>query len=154
MTETELVFWPDGELWALTRQNVLSRAYPPYSDWTNWTLGIDGGGIAGPAMIRIGNGVYAAGRFAGPSVIAHGKIATSLWKYDEPAEVYHSATFEQIAFLPKPAFADLGYAGFVSTEDGVFLVYYSGHTYGETRAARDTKAAIYLAKLNIGRDGP
>ena len=40
--------------------------------------------------------------------------------------------------------------GVVATEDGVYVVYYSGHTYGETAQARNTKADIYLAKLNIG----
>ncbi len=153
VTETELVFWPDGELWALTRQNILSRARPPYLDWDHWTLGIEGGGIGGPAMIRIGNDIYAAGRFVGYPLLGQGdKMATSLWKYDEAAEVYHCARFERIADLPKAAYADMGYAGFVATEDGVYVVYYSGHTYGETAAARITKADIYLAKLNIGRD--
>ncbi len=146
VTETELVFWPDGELWALTRQNILSRARPPYLDWTHKNLGIEGGGIGGPGMIRIGNDVYAAGRFYG--FLAEGsKMATSLWKYNEAAEM-----FERIADLPKAAYADMGYAGFVATEDGVYVVYYSGHTYGETAEARSTKADIYLAKLNIGRD--
>ena len=153
VTETELVFWPDGELWALTRQNVLSRAYPPYAEWTHWTLGIEGGGIAGPSMLRVGGDVYAAGRFVWPSLLAQGnRTATTLWKYDETAERYHNARFERIAYLPEPAFADMAYAGFVATEDGVFVVYYSGHSYGETGEARETKADIYLAKLKIGRN--
>ena len=151
VTETDLLFWPDGELWALTRQNVLSRAYPPYAEWTHWTLGIEGGGIAGPSMIRIGNDIYAAGRFVGPSLLAQGnRVATTLWKYDETDERYISARFKKIAYLPKAAYADMGYAGFVATEDGIYVVYYSGHTYGETAQARNTKADIYLAKLNIG----
>ena len=30
------------------------------------------------------------------------------------------------------------------------MVYYSGHEYGETAAARNTKADIFLSKLRIG----
>jgi len=63
ITETSLVFRPDGELWAFTRQDFLSRSRPPYKDWTNDRAHIMGGGIAGPAMIGIGNDVYLAGRF-------------------------------------------------------------------------------------------
>ena len=83
-------------MWALTRQNILARACPPYLDWTHKSLGIEGGGIGGPAMIRIGNDIYAAGRFVGPSLLAQGnKIATSLWKHDEAAD-----RLERIADLP------------------------------------------------------
>ena len=147
VTETEIVFRPDGELWALVRQNILARACPPYLDWTIWTAGT--GKIGGPAMICIGNDLYAGGRFYGLPNNKDGKHpqVTSLWKYDEAAE-----RLERIADLPKAAYADCSYPGFVATEDGVYVVYYSGHTYGETAEARSTKADIYLAKLNIGRD--
>ncbi len=97
---------------------------------------------------RASNDLYAAGRFYGlPSKDGKHPQVTSLWKYDEAAE-----KLERIADLPKAAYAETGYPGFVATEDGVHVVYYSGHTYGETEAARTTKADIYLAKLNIGRD--
>jgi len=147
VTETEIVFWPDGELWALVRQDILARARPPYLNWTIWSAGI-GNQIGGPAIIRIGNDLYAGGRFYGLGNNKDGnpQLVTSLWKYDEAAE-----GFERIADLPKAAYADCGYPGFVATEDGVYVVYYSGYTYGETDAAHWTKADIYLAKLNIGK---
>ena len=156
VTETALAFRPDGELWAFTRQNLLSRSRPPYRDWTTQSAEIMGGGIAGPEMIAVGSNVYLAGRFLGylknhgppdsPQTI---KIATTLWKYGELA-----GKFERIADLPRTSYADLGYCGFVATEDGVFIVYYSGHAHGETGAARDTKADIYLSKLKMGKPSP
>ena len=142
VTETEIAFRADGELWALVRQNILARSLPPYRDWTIWTAGT--GKIGGPAMITIGNDLYAGGRFYGLRNGGPRTQVTSLWKYNEAAE-----KLERIADLPKAAFADCSYPGFVATEDGVFVVYYSGHTYGETEAARLTKADIYLAKLNL-----
>lgn len=152
ITETALVFRPDGEMWAFTRQDFLSRSRPPYSDWTNRSAGIPGGGIGGPEMIAIGNDVYVAGRYygylkgVGPANTPQtNKIATSIWKYDHVA-----GKFQRIADLPKPAYADQGYAGFVATHEGVFVVYYSGHEHGETKEARTTKADIFLSKLRIG----
>ena len=153
ITETALVFRPDGEMWAFTRQDFLSHSNPPYQEWTNRSAGIWGGGIGGPEMIAIGNDVYVAGRYYG-YLKDHGpasspqtdKIATSIWKYGHAAD-----KFERIADLPKPAYADLGYTGFVATKDGVFVVYYSGHAYGETTEARTTKADIYLSKLKIDK---
>ena len=152
ITETALAFRPDGELWAIIRQNFLLRSRPPYRDWTVESADIMGGGIGGPEVIAIGNDVYVAGRFLG-YLVNHGppdspqtdKHATSLWKYGTAA-----GKFERIADLPRPSYADVGYNGFVETEDGVFIVYYSGHDHGETDAARSTKADIFLSKLKLG----
>jgi len=152
VTETSLVFRPDGDLWALTRQNFFSHSEPPYTTWSNRPADIIGGGIAGPSVITIGNHVYAAGRYYG-YLKDHGpaftpqtnKSATSIWKCDN-----RDGKFERVADLPRPAYADLGYTGFVATDDGVFIVYYSGHEYGETAEARATKGDIFLAKLNFG----
>ena len=153
LTETALAFRPDGELWAFTRQNFFSRSHPPYRDWTVESADIVGGGIGGPEMIAIGSDVYLAGRFLGylknhgpPESPQTDKHATSLWKYGKAA-----GKFERIADLPRPSYADVGYNGFVATEGGVFMVYYSGHDHGETDAARSTKADIFLSKLKLGK---
>ena len=151
VTETSLVFRPDGELWAITRQNFFSHSQPPYTSWKNRNAGIIGGGIAGPSVITIGSDVYVAGRYYG-YLKDHGpadtpqtnKFATSIWKLSSKAE-----KFQRIADLPTPSFSDLGYNGFVKTKDGVFILYYSGHEYGETQEARNSKADIFLAKLNL-----
>jgi len=148
VTETAIAFWPDGELWALTRQNILSRARPPYTNWTNEPAFPEGNPwIGGPGMIRIGNDIYAAGRTY-PVVAVSDKYdgrATSLWKSDQGTH-----GFEWIADLPKAAHTDTGYAGFVATEEGVYVVYYSGHAY-EEEEAHMVKTDIYLVKLNIAR---
>jgi len=152
ITEVELVFRPDGQMWAFTRQNIFSRSLPPYLHWTNQPAGIMGGGIGGPSMIAVGNDVFLAGRFYGylknhgpPESPQTNKIATSLWKHAKATD-----KFERIADLPKPAYADMGYNGFVATQDGIFVLYYSGHAHGETAEARSTKADIYIAKLKLG----
>jgi hypothetical protein len=159
ITETSLVVRPDGELWAFTRQDFLSRSRPPYKDWTNERAHILGGGIAGPAMIALGDDVYLAGRFYSylakhgpPDSPQTNKMATSLLKYKRA-----SGRFESIADLPMPSYADMGYSGFVETKDGVFLVYYSGHAYREANLARGnytTQTDIYLSKLKIGKPAP
>jgi len=152
ITETSLAFLPDGELFAFTRQNFISRSPPPYTTWTNQTAKMASGGIAGPSLIAFGDDIYVSGRYYG-YLKDHGtkdspqtnKFATSLWKYNHQTE-----ELDRIADFPRPAFADLGYTGFVSTGDGVFMVYYSGHEYGETAEARATKADIFLSKVRIG----
>ena len=159
VTETALAFRPDGELWAFTRQDFLSRSRPPYKDWTSKRAHIVGGGIAGPEMIAVGDDVYLAGRFYA-YLAKHGpadspqtnKFATSLLKYHRAA-----GRFESIADLPMPSYADLGYSGFVKTREGVFVVYYSGHAYREANLARgnySTQTDVYLSKLKISTPAP
>ena len=155
VTETALTFRPDGELWAFTRQDFLSRSRPPYTEWTSARAHIAGGGIAGPEMIAIGDDVYLAGRFYA-YLANHGpadspqtnKFATSLLKYHQP-----TGKFASIADLPLPSYADMGYSGFVESTDGVFVVYYSGHAYRQANLARgnySTQTDIYVSKLKIG----
>ena len=152
VTETAIAFLPDGELFAFTRQNFISRSKPPYTQWTNQSAQMASGGIGGPSLIAFGNDIYVSGRYYG-YLKDHGvasspqtnKIATSLWKFNHQTEL-----FDRIADFPQPAYADLGYTGFVSTDDGVFMVYYSGHEHGETVEARTRKADIYLSKIRIG----
>ena len=156
VTETALTFRPDGELWAFTRQDFLSRSLPPYTAWTSARAHIVGGGIAGPEMLSIGDEVYLAGRFYA-YLANHGpadspqtnKFATSVWKYNKADN-----RFKSIADLPLPSYADMGYSGFVASTDGVFVVYYSGHAYREANLARgnySTQTDIFLAKLKIGK---
>lgn len=152
ITETAIAFLPDGELFAFTRQNIISRSKPPYKTWTNENAKMASGGIGGPSLIAFGNDLYVSGRYYG-YLKDHGlasspqtnKIATSLWKYNHQMKL-----LDRIADFPRPAYADLGYTGFVATDEGAFMVYYSGHEYGETTEARDTKADIFLSKLRIG----
>ena len=137
-------FRPDGELWVLTRQSILSRARPPYLYWTHESAST--GTIGGPAMIQIGNDLFAGGRYSElPDKDGKGQSVTSVWKYDQG-----TGRFERIADLPEAAHTDTGYPGFVATEEGVYIVYYSGHAYGDDEAYA-VKADIYLAKLDIGR---
>ena len=155
ITETALTFRPDGELWALTRQNFLSRSRPPYKEWTTESAELEGGGVGGPEMIAIGDDVYLAGRYYGylanhgpPDSPQTDKFATSLWKFNHAA-----GKFKRIADLPRPCFADMGYAAFVQTKDGVFVVHYSGHAYEEANLARghyNEQTDIYLSKLKLG----
>ena len=152
VTETAIAFLPDGELFAFTRQNFISRSKPPYTQWTNQSAQMASGGIGGPSLITFGNDIYVSGRYYG-YLKDHGvasspqtnKSATSLWKFNHQTEL-----FDRIADFPQPAYADLGYTGFVATDDGVFMVYYSGHEHGETVEARTRKADIYLSKIRIG----
>jgi hypothetical protein len=152
ITETAIAFLPDGELFAFTRQNFISRSKPPYTTWTNENAKMASGGIGGPSLITFGNDLFVSGRYYG-YLKDHGlasspqtnRIATSLWKYNHQEKL-----LDRIADFPRPAYADLGYTGFVATDEGVFMVYYSGHEYGETAAARNTKADIFLSKLRIG----
>ena len=156
VTETALAFRPDGELWAFTRQDFLSRSSPPYTEWTSQRAHISGGGIAGPEMIALGDELYLAGRFYAylakhgpPDSPQTNKFATSLLKYNKRA-----ARFQSVADLPLASYADMGYSGFVETKQGVFLVYYSGHAYREANLGRGdytTQTDVYLSKLNIGQ---
>ncbi|MEE3370016.1 MAG: hypothetical protein VX346_11785 [Planctomycetota bacterium] len=156
VTETAIAFRPDGELWAFTRQDFLSRSAPPYTEWRSGRAHISGGGIAGPELIALGDEMYLAGRFYAylakhgpPDSPQTNKFATSLLKYNESA-----ARFQSVADLPLASYADMGYSGFVQTKQGVFLVYYSGHAYREANLGRGdytTQTDIYLSKLNIGK---
>jgi len=152
ITETAITFLPDGELFAFTRQNFISRSKPPYTTWTNEYAKMPSGGIGGPSLIALGNDIYVSGRYYG-YLKDHGvasspqtdKFATSLWKYNPQEKL-----LDRIADFPRPAYADQGYTRFVATDEGVFVVYYSGHEHGETKEARITKADIFLSKLRIG----
>ena len=156
VTETAIAFRPNGELWAFTRQDFLSRSSPPYTEWTSQRGHVLGGGIAGPEMIALGDELYLAGRFYAylakhgpPDSPQTNKFATSLLKYNKSA-----ARFQSVADLPLASYADMGYSGFVQTKEGVFLIYYSGHAYREANLGRGdytTQTDIYVSKLNIGK---
>ena len=61
LTETDLLFLPDGTLLAVTRQGRMYKAAPPYTHWTSrkWSTALQG-----PALELVGDTVLASGRIS------------------------------------------------------------------------------------------
>lgn len=141
-TETEILFRPDGELWAISRPATFARSRPPYTEWRYDSL--PDGRCGGPAMIACGNEVYLGGRHYG---LGENIWGTALWRYSSESD-----NFEHLAVLPEPGNFDLSYPGFIQHDDKVYMVYYSSHLRerkfqsGRMVAA---KADIFLAKLSL-----
>ena len=141
--ETSLVFMDDGTLRALIRREgdsgrpFLSRSAPPYTKWEHNELDHK---IQGPLLWRLGDELWACGRWYQPS----GLVNTAVFKIQEKCAV------PQVVL---PSAGDTSYAGIVrkqDTENRYLLSYYSEHEAPmQWRQQGAIPAGIYLAELEL-----
>lgn len=135
--ETELWFFPDGELLAAVRREkdpkeiCLCISSPPYENWTKYETGIC---LQGPAIGEIGKRVFLLGR--------HWKE----WKGPHSLTLFEIQQRKKLVEemnLPAGKFWDFSYASFLKISlDETVLTYYSGH--------QDLQAdgtSIFLARM-------
>ncbi len=129
--EDRILWMKDGSALCLlrsengTKNGLLGRANPPFSDWSWRELGFR---IGGPNMLELPDGrIIAAVRLHAP------KTRTSL-AWIDPA----SGTLTECLALPSGG--DTSYAGMVLHDGLLWISYYSSH---------EEKACIYLAKVKL-----
>jgi hypothetical protein len=129
--EDRILFMKDGSALCLlrnengTKNGLLGRAYPPFTDWTWRELGLR---IGGPNMIELPDGrIIAAVRLYAP------KTRTSLAWVDLAAGTITEC-------LELPSGGDTSYAGLVLQDGLLWVSYYSSH---------EEKTCIYLAKVKL-----
>lgn len=127
--ESGMHFFPDGELWMVTRRNrephtaVFSVAKPPYTSWENVDLGVL---IHSPVILEHEGVLYVAGRrdakMEGDST--HGLRSSwgvGVWRLDRG---------KVTPVLRIPATGDCAYPGLIKDPDGrICMSYYSQHAY-------------------------
>jgi hypothetical protein len=132
-SETALLFFPDGGLWATVRRKeksaALAKSKPPYEDWKVSDLNVP---LQGPAIIQMGDKIYAAGRKflkeAGPL----GRAQTALY-------ILENEELKEILILPSGG--DTSYPGFLPMgKNRLLMSYYSSH---------EGPASIYLAEVKV-----
>ena len=129
--EDRILFMKDGSALCLlrhetgTKNGLLGRAEPPFTDWTWRELGLR---IGGPNMIELPDGrIIAATRLYEP------RTRTSLaWIDPEGGTITEC--------LELPSGGDTSYAGMVMHDGLLWISYYSSH---------EEKTCIYLAKVKL-----
>ena len=129
--EDRILFMKDGSALCLlrhetgTKNGLLGRAEPPFTDWTWRELRLR---IGGPNMIELADGrIIAAARLYSP------KARTSLAWIDPVAG-------NMTECLVLPSGGDTSYAGMVMHDGLLWVSYYSSH---------EEKTCIYLAKVKL-----
>jgi hypothetical protein len=149
-TETALVFLDDDSLLAICRQNVLTVARPPYTEWKQ--VGAGEGqryktmpiGIPGPAAERIGDSVVVCcrGRKQEFPDDGPGQYRTSLFTLNR-----QQMSLQWHCNLPTEWGGDLSYASILPQDENRFLVsYYDGQLYEKGVPKRSD---IKLAQVRI-----
>ncbi|MCW8107585.1 hypothetical protein OPS25_03580 [Alteromonas ponticola] len=130
--ESDLMFDPNGAMWALVRRDAdsysaqLGYALPPYTKWQWQDLHTY---IGGPVMKPLSE----------ESALVAGRI----WQGNQPkTALWHLALKKGklTHLLTLPSAADNSYPGIVLYKESCFLSYYSGHVDDETR--------VYIAKID------
>ena len=157
-TETALVFLKDDILLAVTRQAVLSKAKPPYTEWENY--GCEPVRLGGPDAVLVGDTVLVAGRHRAQTHLLklHPDTMTLDSVMDMPVHnikafacgsVSETLADTEIASTEKHVWphGDKAYPEFLVLDDHrVLMAYYDGQAF---EAGVPMQADIRLAPFTI-----
>ena len=141
-TETALEFLKDETLLAVTRQGKVSRARPPYKQWTNY----DGVSFGGPATGLVGNTLLVSGRVGAEDYPDDqprpNGARTGLFTFDDA-----DMSYEWKTNMVTQWGSDLSYPHILPLDDQkALMVWYDGEPYEENVAKQ---ADLFLATLRV-----